>query len=52
LTEVAKDYAVFANPAHDFPKMIRYSLGADGTLTAIISDTAGLKPQYFMFTKR
>jgi uncharacterized protein DUF6265 len=51
LTAFGNDHAVFENPTHDFPKLIRYSLAADGTLTAIISDTAGLKPQHFIFKK-
>jgi hypothetical protein len=51
LTDFAKAHAVFENPTHDFPKMIRYSLAPDGTLTAIISDRGGLKPQHFIFKK-
>ena len=51
LTKLGPTEAVFENPAHDFPKMIRYVLAADGTLTATISDVAGLKPQSFVFKK-
>ena len=42
----------FENPAHDFPKMIRYTLGADGTLEAVISGTEKQKPQVFRFRKQ
>ena len=38
LTELTADSATFENPAHDFPKMIRYAKRADGTLEARISD--------------
>lgn len=51
LTKVGKTEAVFENPAHDFPKMIGYVLSADGTLTAIIADAGGLKPQHFILKK-
>ena len=51
LTKISRTEAVFENPAHDFPKMISYQLAADGTLTAIIADAGGLKPQHFVFKK-
>jgi Domain of unknown function (DUF6265) len=38
LTSLAGQTATFENPAHDFPKMIRYSLKPDGTLEARVSD--------------
>lgn len=34
LTSLSPTGAVFENPKHDDPKLIRYELGADGTLTA------------------
>jgi hypothetical protein len=37
LTGVTGDGATFENPAHDFPKMIRYVRRADGTLETIVS---------------
>jgi hypothetical protein len=41
----------FENPAHDFPKMIRYTLRADGTLEARVSD-GGQQAETFVFTRR
>ena len=52
LTRISGDSVTFENPAHDFPKMIRYTLEADGTLEAVVSGTGGQKPQTFRFTKR
>ena len=40
LTAMSAQSATFENPAHDFPKMIRYELRADGTLEARVSDGA------------
>src|SRR5262249_57432516 len=50
LTEVSADSATFENPAHDFPKMIRYSKRSDGTLEARISD-GGQKGASFIFRR-
>lgn len=50
LTAVTSDSATFENPAHDFPKMIRYSRKADGTLEAVVSD-GGQKAETFSFKK-
>src|SRR5262245_43307149 len=50
LTEVSADSATFENPAHDFPKMIRYSRKSDGTLEARISD-GGQKGESFVFRR-
>jgi len=52
LTTIDGDSAVFENPAHDFPKMIRYSRRADGSLEAVVSGAAGAKPQTFTFKKQ
>jgi hypothetical protein len=41
LTSLDEDVALFEAPAHDFPKRIRYSLGADGSLTARIDGGEG-----------
>jgi hypothetical protein len=38
LTSLSKQDATFENPAHDFPKMIRYALRGDGSLEARVSD--------------
>jgi hypothetical protein len=52
LTKLERETAVFENPAHDFPKMIRYRLLADGSLEATVSGAAGSKPQTFLFKRR
>jgi hypothetical protein len=44
--------ATFENPAHDYPKMIRYAKRPDGSLEARISDSGGQKPQTFIFRKQ
>jgi hypothetical protein len=51
LTAVTADSVTFENPAHDFPKMIRYSRRADGSLEARVSD-GGQKAETFVFKKR
>ena len=48
LTALATDSVTFENPAHDFPKMIRYSKRADGSLEARVSD-GGQKAETFVF---
>ena len=45
LTAIATDSATFENPAHDFPKVVRYSRRSDGTLETVVSGAAGQKPQ-------
>lgn len=52
LTAIDADGATFENPAHDFPKMIRYAKKADGALEATISGEAGQKPITFSFKKQ
>jgi len=52
LTKIDATSATFENPAHDFPKMIRYTLGPDGSLEAAISGTGGEKPQTFVFKRQ
>jgi hypothetical protein len=51
LTKIEPGSLTFENPAHDFPKMIRYTLGADGTLEAVVSGTEKQKPLVFRFRK-
>jgi hypothetical protein len=51
MTKIDASSATFENPANSFPKMIRYTLGADGTLEAVISGTEKQKPQTFKFKK-
>jgi hypothetical protein len=50
LTMVSAESATFENPAHDFPKMIRYARRADGTLEARVSD-GGQNGETFVFRK-
>ena len=50
LTSITSDSATFENPSHDFPKMIRYTRRADGTLEARVSD-GGQKAETFLFKK-
>ena len=52
MTKLEGTSVTFENPAHDFPKMIKYTLGADGTLEAVISGTEKQKPQTFRFKKQ
>jgi uncharacterized protein DUF6265 len=48
LTSIAADSVTFENPTHDFPKVIRYSKRADGSLEARVSD-GGQKAEVFVF---
>jgi hypothetical protein len=50
MTAIEKEAVTFENPAHDFPKMIRYTLRADGRLEARVSDR-GLKAETFLFKR-
>jgi uncharacterized protein DUF6265 len=50
LTQVTADSATFENPAHDFPKMIRYAKRADGTLEARVSD-GGERAETYVFRR-
>jgi hypothetical protein len=53
LTKIDADTAVFENPAHDFPKVIRYTKRADGALEATVSGGDGAsKPQTFVFKRQ
>jgi Domain of unknown function (DUF6265) len=45
LTAVTTDSATFENPAHDYPKMIRYTKRADGSLETTISGEGGQRAQ-------
>jgi hypothetical protein len=51
LTTIDADNAVFENPAHDFPKTIRYTRTADG-LDAVVSGEPGTKPITFRFKRQ
>jgi hypothetical protein len=52
LTKIDENSAVFENPAHDFPKMIRYTRQADGSLEAVVSGEEGQKAQTFVFKRQ
>ncbi len=52
LTKIDDSSATFENPAHDFPKMIRYTKRPDGSLEAVISGEGGQKPQTFVFKRQ
>jgi hypothetical protein len=52
LTRIEPNSVTFENPSHDFPKMVRYTLGPDGALEAVASGTEKQKPQVFRFTKQ
>jgi hypothetical protein len=52
LTGMTADSVTFENPAHDFPKMIRYTRRTDGSLEARISGAGGERPQAFVFTRQ
>ena len=52
LTAMTADSATFENPAHDFPKMIRYTRRPDGSLEARVSGANGERPQTFVFARQ
>ena len=52
LTKIEGQSVTFENEQNSFPKMIRYTLTADGTLEAVISGTEKQKPQTFRFKKQ
>jgi hypothetical protein len=51
-TRVEVDTVTFENPAHDFPKMIRYTKRPDGSLEAVISGAGGQRSQTFVFARQ
>jgi hypothetical protein len=52
LTALDAESATFENPAHDYPKVIRYAKRPDGSLEARISAEGGRRPQTFLFKRR
>jgi hypothetical protein len=52
LTKIDETSATFENPAHDFPKMIRYTKRPDGSLEAVISGESGQKARTFLFKRQ
>lgn len=52
LTAIDAGSATFENPAHDFPRMIRYKKRADGGLDATISAGGEQRAQTFTFKRQ
>ena len=52
LTRLDADSATFENPAHDFPKMIRYARLPDGSMEAVVSGAANSRPRTFVFKRK
>ena len=52
LTTIDDVSATFENPAHDYPKMIRYTKRPDGSLEAVISAEGGQKALTYVFTRQ
>jgi hypothetical protein len=52
LTAVTADSATFENPAHDFPKLIKYTRRPDGSLETTISGAAGQRAQSFVLKRQ
>jgi hypothetical protein len=51
LTKIDAESATFENPAHDFPKMIRYAKRPDGSLEAVVGD-GKQRAQTFVFKRQ
>jgi hypothetical protein len=52
LTAVTADSATFENPAHDFPKVIKYTRRPDGSLETTVSGDARQRPQTVVLKKQ
>jgi hypothetical protein len=52
LTAITADSATFENPAHDFPKVIRYTRRPDGSLETMIAGADLSRAQTFVFTRQ
>jgi Domain of unknown function (DUF6265) len=50
LTALTPESATFENPAHDFPKVIRYARQPDGSLEARVSD-GGQRAETFVYRR-
>jgi Domain of unknown function (DUF6265) len=51
-TAVTADGAMFENPAHDFPKSIRYARLPDGSLQTTVAGDAKQKPEVFVLKRQ
>ncbi len=52
LTRMEGESATFENPAHDFPKMIRYTRLTDGRLEARVSDGSNANAEIYVFSRQ
>ena len=52
LTALDANSATFENPAHDFPKVIKYTRREDGSLHAMVSGDANSKPLNYYFKRQ
>jgi hypothetical protein len=52
LTSIDTNSATFENPAHDFPKMIKYTLREDGSIHAMVSGSANSRPLNYYFKRQ
>jgi hypothetical protein len=52
LTAIGSDHVTFENPRHDFPKALRYTRRADGTLEAVVSGDPKDPTLTFSFRKQ
>jgi hypothetical protein len=52
LTRLEGESATFENPAHDYPKVIRYTKRPDGTLEATISAENNQRARSFVFKRQ
>jgi hypothetical protein len=52
LTNITPDSATFENPAHDYPRLIRYSRLPDGSLQTTISAGGDVRARSFTLKKQ
>ena len=52
LTSFTADSVTFENPAHDFPKLIRYSRKPDGTLETTVSGGGSARGESFILKRQ
>jgi hypothetical protein len=52
LTAITSDSATFENPAHDFPKLVRYARRPDGTLETTVGGDPAQRPATFVLERQ
>ena len=52
LTRITSDGATFENPAHDFPKMIRYRRLGNDVFEARVSDGTDTRAEIYLFARQ